>query len=112
MLANILVTNNHLTVSFLNATQELVATSSSERNWKGMVIATLVILGVMGLILLSVVALTPDLTQPILGPKMNFGDFLSGNLDGSKFNGTWVSGERKRKKTLLIFLLCCSDTFF
>lgn len=35
--------------------QELVATSGSDRNWKGMFISTLVIVSILGLISLSVV---------------------------------------------------------
>ena len=59
-----------------------------------MLIALLVILGVLGLILLSVVALTPEVQPSPVGDKMNFGDFLDGGLNGQGFNGTWISGKR------------------
>lgn len=74
--------------------QELVATSASDRNWKGMFIATIVILAVLGLIVLSVILLTPPQDQSPTGRKISFGDFLSGNLSGNHFNGTWISGKR------------------
>jgi hypothetical protein len=50
---------------------------------------------VLGLILLSVIWMTPpeDLTPH--GDKMSFGDFLSNNLSGGLFNGTWISGKTK-----------------
>jgi hypothetical protein len=48
---------------------------------------------VLGLILLSVIWMTPpeDLTPH--GDKISFGDFLSNNLSGGLFNGTWISGK-------------------
>jgi hypothetical protein len=50
---------------------------------------------VLGLILLSVIWMTPpeDLTPH--GDKISFGDFLSNNLSGGLFNGTWISGKTK-----------------
>ena len=73
--------------------QELVAHSGSDRNWKGMFIATLVILAVLGLILLSVIWMTPPEDLTPLGDKISFSDFLSNNLSGGLFNGTWISGK-------------------
>ena len=58
-----------------------------------MFIAFLVIACVMSLILLSVVLLTPPATVKHYGRKISFGEFLSGNLSGNNFNGTWISGE-------------------
>lgn len=57
-----------------------------------MFIATLVILAVFGLIIISVVIMTPPKEDNYLGEKINFGNFLSGDLTAKKFNGTWVSG--------------------
>ena len=70
-----------------------MAHSGSDRNWKGMFIATLVILAVLGLILLSVIWMTPPEDLTPMGDKISFGDFLSNNLSGGLFNGTWISGE-------------------
>ena len=74
--------------------QELVAHSGSDRNWKGMFIATLVILAVLGLILLSVIWMTPPEDLTPIGDKISFNDFLSNNLSGGLFNGTWISGKQ------------------
>ena len=46
--------------------QELVAAVPSQRNWKGMAIAILVILSVIGLVALAVVIVTP----PDPGPRL------------------------------------------
>ncbi|CAB4065243.1 DPP10 [Lepeophtheirus salmonis] len=71
--------------------EELVATSGSDRNWKGMLIAIVVILAVLGLILLSVLWMTPPPDTSPKGEKISFSDFLSNNLSGKFFNGSWVS---------------------
>ena len=72
--------------------QELVANAGSDRNWKGMFIATLVILAVFGLIMLSVIWLTPPEKTGIVGDTISFDDFLNRRLLGESFNGTWISG--------------------
>ena len=72
--------------------QELVANSGSDRNWKGMFIATLVILAVFGLIVLSVFLMTPPEDTQFNGHKISFKDFVENRLSGNKFNGTWISG--------------------
>ena len=72
----------------------MVANSGSDRNWKGMFIATLVILAVFGLIVLSVFLLTPPEDTEFNGHKISFNDFLNNRLNGNKFNGSWISGER------------------
>ena len=70
-----------------------MATSGSERNWKGMGIAALVISVVMGLILLAVLALTPPKEPGDPGRPFSFADFLRGNISAKAFNATWVSGK-------------------
>ena len=74
--------------------QELVATSGSDRNWKGMFISTVVILSILGLIALSVVVMREDDEGGPERPKVSFADFLSDSLAGNAFNGTWISGEQ------------------
>ena len=74
--------------------QELVAAVPSQRNWKGMAIAILVILGVIGLVALSVVIVTPPDPGPRLrGRRIELLDILDGKLKPRYFNGTWISGE-------------------
>ncbi|XP_063877322.1 inactive dipeptidyl peptidase 10-like isoform X3 [Scylla paramamosain] len=72
---------------------ELVASTPNQRNWRGILIALLVIGCVCGLIIFSVVLLTP----PDAGPRFNgtrftLEDVLSGAFDTPKFNGKWISG--------------------
>jgi len=86
-----------------------VATSSSERNWKGMAIAALVIAVVMGLIVVAVGALSPEggpwggdgsggssaaATAALGRRRLSLADFLAKRLDGKLFNATWISGEK------------------
>ena len=82
----------HEMISAFFSFQELVANSGSDRNWKGMFIATLVILAVFGLIILSVIWLTPPEDLRPVGDKITFDDFLINRLAGNNFNGTWISG--------------------
>ena len=73
--------------------QELVAAVPSQRNWKGMGIAILVILSVIGLVALAVVIITPPDPGPrIRGRRIHLMDVLSGRLKPRYFNGTWISG--------------------
>lgn len=73
--------------------QELVAAVPSQRNWKGMGIAILVILSVIGLVALAVVIVTPPDPGPRLrGRRIQLLDVLSGRLKPRYFNGTWISG--------------------
>lgn len=48
---------------FLIDSQELVASSPSERNWRGILIALLVIMAVLGLILFAIFLLSPGSMQ-------------------------------------------------
>ena len=73
--------------------QELVANAGSDRNWKGMFIATFVILCVFGLITLSVIWMTPKEKTGNKGETIKFEDFLNRKLVGEGFNGTWISGK-------------------
>ena len=62
-----------------------------------MFIATLVILAVFGLIILSVIWLTPPEETGIIGETITFDDFFTRKLAGETFNGTWISGEFKKE---------------
>ena len=63
-----------------------------------MFIATLVILAVFGLIILSVIWLTPPEETGIIGETITFDDFFTRKLAGETFNGTWISGKFKKIK--------------
>ena len=81
--------------------QELVAAVPSQRNWKGMGIAILVILSVIGLVALAVVIITPPDPGPrIRGRRIHLMDVLSGRLKPRYFNGTWISGMKTIQYTV------------
>ena len=72
-----------------------MAAVPSQRNWKGMAIAILVILSVIGLVALAVVIVTPEDPGPrFRGRRLQLLDILHARLKPRYFNGTWVSGKR------------------
>ncbi len=77
--------------------QELVAATPSQRNWKGIAIALLVIGVVIGLVALSVVIITPPDQGPrVKGKRLRLAAVIDevSRLKPRKLNGTWISGER------------------
>ncbi|CAG7733354.1 unnamed protein product, partial [Allacma fusca] len=73
---------------------ELVAATPSQRNWKGILIALLVICAVCGLILFSIVLLAPPDDGPrVKGRKVTLADIISSRFSNHAFNGSWVSGK-------------------
>ncbi|GLG95165.1 Venom dipeptidyl peptidase 4 [Gryllus bimaculatus] len=74
--------------------QELVSSNPNQRNWRGIMIALLVIVAVLALIVTSVVLLTPPDEGPrVRGRRFRLGDILGPELAALRFNGSWVSGE-------------------
>ncbi|XP_049834245.1 inactive dipeptidyl peptidase 10-like isoform X2 [Schistocerca gregaria] len=72
--------------------KELVATGPNQRNWRGILIALLVIVAVLGLIVFSIVLLSPPDEGPrVKGTKFTLDDVLSPRFRPPPFNGTWVS---------------------
>jgi hypothetical protein len=79
---------------FLFLLQELVASTPNQRNWRGILIALLVIVAVLGLIVFSIVLLSPPEEGPrVKGRKFALEDVLGPHYRARRFNGTWVSGE-------------------
>lgn len=79
---------------FLFILQELVASTPNQRNWRGILIALLVIIAVLGLIVFSIVLLSPPEEGPrVKGRKFSLDDVLGPHYRARRFNGTWVSGE-------------------
>lgn len=73
--------------------QELAVSSPSERNWRGIFIALLVIVAVLGLIVFSIVLVSPPEEGPRLkGRKPTLEEVLLKLPPPAKFNGTWISG--------------------
>ncbi|CAH0551627.1 unnamed protein product [Brassicogethes aeneus] len=76
--------------------QELVSSNTTQRNWRGILIALLVIVVVLALIVTSVVLLTPPDEGPrVKGARFKLTDILSHEFQPLRFNGTWVSAHDK-----------------
>ncbi|XP_074026829.1 inactive dipeptidyl peptidase 10 isoform X3 [Leptinotarsa decemlineata] len=72
--------------------RELVASSPSERNWRGILIALLVIVAVLGLIVFSIILVSPPEEGPrTKGIKPSLEDIFLKLPPAAKFNGTWIS---------------------
>ncbi|XP_067000020.2 inactive dipeptidyl peptidase 10 [Anabrus simplex] len=79
-------------VTILPGKEELVASTPSQRNWRGILIALLVIVAVLGLIVFSIVLLSPPDEGPrVKGKKFTLDDILGTHFHPPRFNGTWVS---------------------
>ncbi|CAD1480538.1 unnamed protein product, partial [Heterotrigona itama] len=73
---------------------ELVSANPNQRNWRGILIALLVIVAVLTLIVTSVALLTPPDEGPrVRGARITLSEVLSGELTPLFFNGSWVSGQ-------------------
>ncbi|XP_015186245.1 PREDICTED: inactive dipeptidyl peptidase 10 isoform X2 [Polistes dominula] len=71
---------------------ELVSANPNQRNWRGILIALLVIVAVLALIVTSVALLTPPDEGPrVRGSRLQLTELLSGELSPLLFNGSWVS---------------------
>ncbi|XP_076391296.1 dipeptidyl peptidase 10 isoform X3 [Megachile rotundata] len=74
--------------------EELVSANPNQRNWRGILIALLVIVAVLALIVTSVALLTPPDEGPrVQGARLRLSEVLSGELTPLLFNGSWVSGQ-------------------
>jgi hypothetical protein len=72
--------------------EELVVSSPSERNWRGIFIALLVIVAVLGLIVFSIVLVSPPEEGPrSKGNKPSLEDIFVKLPPPARFNGTWLT---------------------
>ncbi|XP_063919511.1 inactive dipeptidyl peptidase 10 isoform X1 [Zophobas morio] len=76
----------------LGRTRELVVSSPNERNWRGIFIALLVIVAVLGLIIFSIVLVSPPEEGPrTKGNKPSLEDIFIKLPPPARFNGTWLT---------------------
>jgi inactive dipeptidyl peptidase 10 len=74
--------------------QELVASTPNQRNWRGILIALLVIAAVLGLIVFSIALLSPTGEGGgTRGRRPPLHLVLGDRLRWQPFNGTWISGK-------------------
>ncbi|XP_047506073.1 dipeptidyl aminopeptidase-like protein 6 isoform X1 [Pieris napi] len=74
--------------------EKLVVGSPNQRNWRGILIALLVIVLVLALIVTSVVLLTPPDEGPrVKGRRLKIQDLVTDELVPVRWNGTWISGD-------------------
>ena len=73
--------------------QDLAVSTPNQRNWKGIIIAVLVICFVLGMIITSVLLLTPPDQGPrVKGERITIDQILNSEFQIRRFNGTWISG--------------------
>ncbi|KAL1502246.1 hypothetical protein ABEB36_007417 [Hypothenemus hampei] len=85
-------TGGHHTSKKSRRDEELVVSSPNERNWRGIFIALLVIAAVLGLIVFSIVLVSPPEESPrINGVKPSLEDIFVKLPTPARFNGSWIS---------------------
>ncbi|KAK6630049.1 hypothetical protein RUM44_005447 [Polyplax serrata] len=72
--------------------EELVSANTQQRNWRGILIALLVIAFVLALTVTSVILLTPPDEGPrIKGTRFTLNEILTHEFQSPRFNGSWIS---------------------
>ena len=72
--------------------QDLNGSPPSERNWRGILIALLVIIAVLGLIICSIFLLSPPDEEPrVRGKLISFDNIVQNKYKPRFFNGSWIS---------------------
>ncbi|EEB12760.1 dipeptidyl-peptidase, putative [Pediculus humanus corporis] len=72
--------------------EDLNGSPPSERNWRGILIALLVIIAVLGLIICSIFLLSPPDEEPrVRGKLISFDNIVQNKYKPRFFNGSWIS---------------------
>ncbi|XP_052772583.1 prolyl endopeptidase FAP-like isoform X4 [Mya arenaria] len=71
--------------------KELVGSTEDKRNWRGIVIAVLVIITVLGLIVTAIVLVTPKEVNENFGERLLYKDFIHHAFDPKPFSPVWRS---------------------
>jgi len=73
------------------ADEELVASTPSTKNWRGMIISIVVICSIIGLIVTAVIIISPKDQGPHQkGSRFTVEDIISGKYKVELFNGSWL----------------------
>ncbi|XP_052813264.1 dipeptidyl peptidase 4-like isoform X1 [Mya arenaria] len=72
--------------------EELVGTTEEKRNWRGIVIALLVIVTVLALIVTAIILVTPKTEDNKEGEKVDFRGFIKGSFEPRSFQPRWLPG--------------------
>lgn len=70
--------------------EELVGNTAQQRNWRGIIIALLVIVVVCALIVTAVIIATPNENKKDYGEKFTFDDFMSPDYQYRRFYEHWL----------------------
>ena len=74
-----------------------MASTPPRRNWRGMIIAFLIILFVSLMIALAIFVLSLSDTGPrVRGVRLSLANLLEDTFKPIKFNATWTSGKSKQ----------------
>ncbi|XP_037094895.1 dipeptidyl aminopeptidase-like protein 6 [Pollicipes pollicipes] len=72
--------------------EELVAAAPNQRNWRGIILALLVITFIFSMIVVSAIMLTPkDTRTPVTGRRFTLEDVVGTDFKINAFNGSWLS---------------------
>ena len=70
-----------------------MATAPNQRNWRGIILALLVITFIFSMIVVSAIMLTEkDTRTPVTGTRFTLDDIVGGDFKVNPFNGSWLSG--------------------
>ncbi|XP_052228345.1 dipeptidyl peptidase 4-like [Dreissena polymorpha] len=72
--------------------EELIGSTAPQRNWRGIIIALLVIVTVLGLIVTAIVLVTPREIEENFGDKLSYKDVINHHFDPKPFHASWRSG--------------------
>ena len=97
----------------ISSFQELVSSDSDQKNWKGLGIAILCILAILGCVVAATLALKEDEdVGGLKGRRVAVEDLLDSGFIPRRFNGSWISGRDILNIVQLIHRPMCARRTF